>query len=351
MLYYINIINTGEIMSNLKLMKTNGTINFELNKNYTNRANTKKLTFSPCYNVPISKINLNHKANQIRVVTKSINHLEDMKASILSKGLTNPIVLSIDKNGVISVESGHHRYDIYDQLGELTIPAYFVTYNGFTQKEIDLIRQEFLEEDNNHEPTLQPTMKDAEKSLFKYKDLGVFDGLEDDAVRKKATLMIKRRYSHFGASKVKTVVANFMKGSAPVSYRTYSAKDRKEIAKKYKYTVKPNDFDYNHCAYYVNANLGNSLKGVATIDKYSSLPAGIDADVSIHVFCNTGSKDTASSKARRREFMAQMVIANTNYSRYQVGKIFFLPDLVSQNECEIHNWTVNDEGIGSFVKV
>ena len=240
-------------MSNLKLMKTNGTIDFELNKNYSNRTNTKKITFSPCYDVPISKINLNHKANQIRVVTKSINHLEDMKASILSKGL----------------------------------PAYFVTYNGFTQKEIDLVRQEFLEEDNNHEPTLQPTMKDAEKSLFKYKDLGVFDGLEDDAVRKRSTLMIKKRYSHFGASKVKTVVSNFMKGCAPVSYRSFTLKDRKETAKKYKFTVKPNDFDYNHCAYYVNAQLGNCLKSVATIDKYSTLPAGIDAaDVSIHVFCN-----------------------------------------------------------------
>ena len=339
-------------MSNLKIMKSDGIMNFELNNNYSNRTNTKKITFSPCYNVPISKINLNHKANQIRVVTKSINHLEDIKASILSKGLTTPIVLSIDKNGVVQVESGHHRYDIFDQLEESSIPAYFVTYNGFTQKEIDLIRQEFLEEDNDHEPTLQPTMKDAEKSLFKYKDLGVFDGLEDVEVRKNATRMIKKRYSHFGVAKVKTVVSNFMKGCTPVSYRTYTLKDRKEIAKKYKYTVKPNDFDYNHCAYYVNAQLGNSLKSVATTDKYSILPAGIDAvDVSIHVFCNTGSKDLASSKARRKEFMAQMVIANTNYSRYQVGKIFFLPDLVSQNECEIHDWTVNDEGVGSFVKV
>jgi hypothetical protein len=338
-------------MSNLKLMKTNGMMGFELNKGYSNRTNTKKLTFSPCYNVPMSKINLNHKANQIRVVTKNTNHLEDMKASILGKGLTNPIVLSVDKNGVISVESGHHRYDIYGQLGEPTIPAYFVTYNGFTQKEVDLIRQNFLEEDNEHDPVLQPTMKDAEKSLFKYKDLGVFDELDDGEVRKKATRMIKKRYSHFGVAKVKTVVSNFMKGCTPVSYRTYTLKDRKEVAKKYKYTVKPNDFDYNHCAYYANAQLGNCLKSVATIDKYSTLPAGIDAaDVSIHVFCNTGSKDLASSKARRKEFLAQMVIGNTNYSRYQVGKIFFLPDLVSQNECEIYDWTVNDEGVGSFIK-
>ena len=338
-------------MSNLKLMKTNGMMGFELNKGYSNRTNTKKLTFSPCFNVPMSKINLNHKANQIRVVTKNTNHLEDMKASILGKGLTNPIVLSVDKNGVISVESGHHRYDIYGQLGEPTIPAYFVTYNGFTQKEVDLIRQNFLEEDNEHDPVLQPTMKDAEKSLFKYKDLGVFDELDDGEVRKKATRMIKKRYSHFGVAKVKTVVSNFMKGCTPVSYRTYTLKDRKEVAKKYKYTVKPNDFDYNHCAYYANAQLGNCLKSVATIDKYSTLPAGIDAaDVSIHVFCNTGSKDLASSKARRKEFLAQMVIGNTNYSRYQVGKIFFLPDLVSQNECEIYDWTVNDEGVGSFIK-
>ena len=339
-------------MSNLKLMKTDRTITFELNQDYVNRQNTKKLTFSPCYDVPMSKINLNHKANQIRVVTKNPNHLEDMKASILSKGLKEPIVLSIDNNGVISVESGHHRYDIFDQLEEPTIPAYFVTYNGLTKKEIDLIRQEFLEEDNDHEPTLQPTMKDAEKSLFKYKDLGVFDGLDDAEVRKKATQMIKKRYSHFVVGKVKTVVSNFMNGCTPVSYKTYTLKDRKEIAKKYKYTVKPNDFDYNHCAYYVNAHLSNCLKGVATIDKYSILPAGVDTNsVSIHVFCNTGSKDLSSSKARRKEFMAQMVIANTNYSRYQVEKVFFLPDLVAQNECEIHNWTINDEGVGSFVKV
>lgn len=338
-------------MSNLKIIKSNGTMNFELNKNYSNRINTKKITFSPCYDVLISKINLNHKANQIRVVTKNTNHLEDMKASIVAKGLEHPIVLSIDNNGVISLESGHHRYDIFYQLEEPTIPAYFVTYNGSDQKEIDLIRQDFLEEDNEHNPTLMPTMKDAEKSLFKYRDLGVFDGLDDVDMRREATKRIKKRYSHFGVAKVKTVVSNFMKGCAPASYRTWTLRDRKEIAKKYKYTVKPNDFDYNHCVYYVNAQLGNSLKSVATVDKYSALPAGIDADdVSIHVFCNTGSKDSASSKARRREFMAQMVIANTNYSRYQVGKVFFLPDLVSQNECEIHDWIEDDEGVGSFVK-
>ena len=332
-------------------MMNDGRISFEENNGYSLRKNSKQITFSKCYNVPVSDITFNHKDNQVRTVTKDLNHLEDLKASILSKGLETPIVLSIDKNGVISVESGHHRFTAFDELEINLIPAYFVTYNASTKEEESSIRTDFLQKENNHNPVKQMTMKDAEKYLFVKKEYGVFIGLKDSEIRRKASIILKDHYTHFTESKIKHVITSFMKGIAPPSFRAYSIKDRREIAKKFSYTVKPSQYDYNHGCFYVNANTSNCLKQVATIDKYADIPSGVDnGGISIHVFCNTGSKDSASSKSNRTEFLAQMMIANTNYSRFQVEKIYFLPDLVAEIECEIHDWTVNDEGVGSFVK-
>ena len=324
---------------------------FEVNQSYAKRKNIKGAKFSECYDIPIADITLNHAHNQVRTVTKDANHLEDTKASILSRGLIDPIVVSIDKNDVITLESGHHRLDAYSELEMEKIPAYVVTYEGSTEEEVDLTRVRFLQKDNDHPPTKKMSMKDAEKYLFTLKDLALMVGMSDSEIKKFAASTVKEYYSHFTEAKIKSVVNNFMKGIAPPSYRIYTSKDRSELAKKFRYTSKPSKYDYNHNCFYVNASSGNCKKQVATIDKFEEIPTGVDSEsICIDVFCNTGSKDLSSCTSNRSEFLAQMVTANTNYSRFQVRKIFFMPDLVAQIDCEMYEWTLDESGTGSFVK-
>jgi hypothetical protein len=336
-------------MTNLAILKEKN-LEFEKNNNYPNRKATNEASFSPCYNIPVADIVFNHVDNQPRPETKDINHFEDTKCSILAKGLEHPVVVSIDKNGVITLESGHHRTSAFQDLEMETIPAYIVTYNGSSEEEIDLNREEFLQDDNHHLPVKQMSQKAGEKYLFKLKTLGLFVGLEEEEIKALALKRIKKHYTHLGESKMKAVVNNFMKDIIPPSYRTYSSRDRQEYGKKHKYTVKSTKFDFNHSCFYINAHSGNCLKSIATIDKFADLPEGVD-NASIHVFCNTGSKDSASSKSNRAEFLAKMLVANKNYARFQVEKVYFLPDLVSQLECEIYEWTLDENGVGSFVKL
>ena len=178
----------------------------------------------------------------------------------------------------------------------------------------------------------------------------MFVGLEQAEIKALALKRIRKHYTHLGESKMKAVVNNFMKGIIPPSYRTYSSRDRQEYGKKHKYTVKSTKFDFNHDSFYINATASNCLKSIATIDKFADLPEGVE-DASIHVFCNTGAKDSASSKSNRAEFLAKMLVANKNYARFQVKKVYFLPDLVSQLECEAYEWTLDENGIGSFKKL
>ena len=333
------------------LNESNFASKFQLNENYPNRKNLKDVTFSECFDIPVVDITFNHAHNQVRTVTKDLDHLEDTKASIVSIGLLDPIIVSIDKNGVIILESGHHRYTSFKELGMETIPCYIVTYGGSTDKEVDLNRMRFLQKDNDHPPKKKMTMKDAEKYLFDLKKLGVFIGMTDPEIKKDAAKRIKEFYSHFGETKIKSVISSFMKGVTPPSYRTYTLKDRAELAKKFKYTSKPSKYDYNHECFYVNASMSNCEKEVAVIDKFKEIPSGVDNDnICIDVFCNTGSKDLSSCTSSRSKFLSRMVTANTNYSRFQIRKIFFMPDLITQTECEIHEWTLDEKGVGSFVK-
>lgn len=337
-------------MKKLKILN-NGELPFEENSEYQGREAATGVTFSKCFDIPVGDITLNHVQNQVRTVTKCLSHVQDTEASILSKGLIDPVVVSIDNNGVIVLESGHHRLEAYKNLGRETIPAYVVSYGGSTQEETELIRIRFLQEDNDHPPRKPMGLKDAEKHLFKLKKNGYFSGMNDSEIKKESAREIKKYYSHFTEAKIKQVITGFMKGISPPSYRSYSIKDRMELAKLFRFTSKPSQFDRNNNSFYVNADSGNCLKQVATIDKFSEIPVGIDADtISIDVFCNTKAKDLASCTSLRSEFLAKMKVANTNYSRFQVRKVFLMPDLVSQIECEIYEWTLDEDGNGSFVK-
>jgi hypothetical protein len=336
-------------MNNLSILKTNQ-IELEKNFNYPDRKNTREASFSTCYNVPVKNIVFNHVDNQPREETKDINHFEDTKCSILAKGLEHPVVVSVDKNGVITLESGHHRTSAFQDLEIEMIPAYIVTYNGSNEREVNINRAEFLQDDNHHLPVKPMSQKAGEKYLFKLKRLGLFVGLEESEIKALALKKIKKHYTHLGESKKKAVVTNFMKNIVPPSYRTYSNADRQEFGKKHRYTVKSTKYDFNHKCFYINATASNCLKSIATIDKFADPPEGVDS-TSIHVFCNTGSKDLASSKSNRAEFRAKMLVANKNYARFQVEKIYFLPDLVSQFDCEIYEWTLDENGTGSFKKL
>ena len=121
-------------MINLAIIKEKN-LEFEKNSNYPNRRATDDASFSPCYDIPVADIVFNHVDNQPRPETKDVNHFEDTKCSILAKGLENPIVVSVDKNGVITLESGHHRTSAFQDLEIETIPAYIVTYNGSTEED------------------------------------------------------------------------------------------------------------------------------------------------------------------------------------------------------------------------
>lgn len=338
-------------MKKLRIL-SNGNLPFEKNGEYKAKITTAHgVTFSECFDIPVKDITLNHVRNQVRTGTKDVGHVQDTAAQIVSKGLIDPVVVSIDNNGVIVMESGHHRLDAFKNLNRETIPAYVVTYGGSTQKETEIIRARFLQTDNDH-PTRKPMgIKDAEKFLFNLKKNGYFSGMSDPEIKKEAAREIKKYYSHFTEAKIKQVVAGFMKGISPPSYRQYSTKDRAELAKLFKYTSKPSEFDRNNSSYYVNGLSGNCLKQVATIDKFAEIPSDIDpSTISIDVFCSTNARDLASCTSNRAEFLAKMKVANTNYSRFQVRKVFLMPDLVAQTECEIHVWTVDEKGIGSFVK-
>jgi len=164
---------------------------------------------------------------------------------------------------------------------------------------------------------------------------------------------LKKAYTHLSESKIGNVMKAYKKGVEPPSYRNYVAADRKEWGKKYEYTAKSTTYDFNHKCFYINANLDNSAKSVATIDKYTEIPTGVAKDdVSIHVFCNTGAKDKTSADQAKEQFITKMNVANKNFSRFQVKKVFFMPDLVSQIDCEIYEWVPSKDGkTGSFNKL
>ena len=87
-------------MSNLKLMKTNGMMNFTLNPQYDQRQNQVGVKFSPCMDIPVSKIKKKHKQNQTRKTILSAAHVQDLMGHVKIEGLQKPIVVTIDKNGV-----------------------------------------------------------------------------------------------------------------------------------------------------------------------------------------------------------------------------------------------------------
>ena len=332
--------------NNLTILKT-AQIKFQPNKKYPKRNNTKWATLSECFDIPVEKIVFNHEDNQTRQETKDLQHLEDTKASILSKGLDDPIVVSVDNNGIIMLESGHHRTNSFLELEMETIPAYIVTYKGKNEDEVGKNREEFLQAENNHNPVKTTTIKDAEKYLHKLKKFGTFAGQSDKQMETTALSYLKKHYTHLVEAKLKTAFKNFLKDIKPPTYNTYSSKDRKEVAKKHKYTTKAGEYDHNHNCFYVNANTGNAIKNVCTIDKMAKLPEGV-TDASIHVFCSTASKDLASSKANRKQFLTQMMVANKNVARFLVEKIYFLPDVITQLECEVYEWTLGEDGAYYF---
>ena len=331
MLYYKhNQNNNGGIM--VKILQNNNNLNYNLNKNYPKRENTQNLSFSPCYDVPVSKIKTKHKNNQTRKKIIVASHLADLTEHIRIHNLMEPIIVSVDSNGVIHVESGHHRLKSFQDLGKPTIPAYFATF------ESEIARLKWLQTENSHPPALAHKQEDAVKFLQDVKDSGEFENFSAEEMKTTAFEWLGEFYPQLVGRKKGKVYESFLRGEGLSQLIEHTDETRSSYASKFKFTVAAGEFDRVSGSFYVNAICGNALKNCATINAYETAPSDAE-DPYITAFMYTGKKTEKAISKNRAEIVEKIKLANKRFI-YPVKKIYFIPELTIQTECEIYEWIV-----------
>ena len=300
-------------------------MNFTINPTYSPRTNEEGATFSKCMDIPVSKIQTRHKTNQTRRTAEVAGHLADLKEHIGIHGLRKPIVVSIDSNGNVFVESGHHRFATFKDLKRKYIPCYVVNFSD----EVERLR--WLQKENSHEPALPHKQQDAVKLLEDLKELGHFKDMSDEDTKKEAFEWLNEFYPQLVGRKKGKIYESFLRGEGKLQYIEHTDTSRLSYAEKHGFFVKPSDFCSENNCFFVSANIGNAKKNCATINSFQTAPT--DEEVGITAFLYTGAKNKKAIAQKRKEAAAVFKKANSRWL-YPVKKIFFLPEILGETECE-----------------
>ena len=300
-------------------------MNFTLNSNYSQRPTENAVTFSDCVDIPVSKIQTRHKTNQTRRTAEVAGHLADLKEHIGIHGLRKPIVVSMDGNGNVFVESGHHRFASFKDLKRKHIPCYIAEFDD----EVERLR--WLQKENSHEPALPHKKADAVKLLADLEKLGHFENMTDDDMKKEAFEWLKEFYPQLVGRKKGEVYKSFLRGEGKLQYIEHTDATRLSYAEKHGFFVKPSEFCSENNRFFVSANIGNAKKNCATINSYQTAP--VDGEVGITAFLYTGAKNEKAIAKQRKEAVSVFKTANSRWM-YKVKKIYFLPEILGETKCE-----------------
>jgi hypothetical protein len=320
-------------MSNLKLMKTNGMMNFTLNPQYDQRQNQVGVKFSPCMDIPVSKIKKKHKQNQTRKTILSAAHVQDLMGHVKIEGLQKPIVVTIDKNGVPFVESGHHRLEVFERLRFKYIPAYVAEFVD------NVSRLKWLQQENRHPPSLAHGTDDAVKFLQDLKEDGTFEGMTDDEIKSTAFDWLNEFYPHLVGRKKGVIYESYLRGEGKLQHIEHDNRSREAFATKHEFTSAPMSFDRNNNCFFVNADLGNTKKNCASINSYLTAPKDSE-NPTIIVFTYTKRKTKEKIEAAQKQLVAELRAANNRWI-YPVSKVYCIPELLGETECKIFDLTNN----------
>jgi|7_EtaG_2_1085326.scaffolds.fasta_scaffold00384_22 hypothetical protein len=181
-----------------------------------------------------NSITLNEKRNQPRTQTYDPTNLKRVKNQLEEKGVKgmDPMYCTRDPiTGVLVVESGHHRKKAASELGFPKIPVIIIEY--YDRADGLDPREEFLQDQNNHEACQSHNEQDGLQYLNKYKQLGHFDEcfkIEDDkkkisSIRKKAHELLKRHYDRYSKQKRGGIVTKFLGGATTSKLKTWTNKE------------------------------------------------------------------------------------------------------------------------------
>ena len=313
------------------------------NNSYPTKPPESGITFTKCQNIKVSKIKTAHRTNQTRKGTLNAQHLQDLEEHIHGHGLQKPIIVSLNKNGSYYVESGHHRFKCFQNLKMNSIPAYVATFpndNGVT-------RLKWLNKENSHPPALPHCQEDAVKFLQDVKNTGEFEGMTADQQKDKAFEWLSEFYTHFSPQKKGRVYESFLRSEGETQYIVHTKASKQDHALKYGYTVNPTDYDNEIGAYYINADVGNAKKNIATINCFGNSHPSDMTNPKQHVFAYTRGKTSQNVKSRRLSFLSDIVDSNRSRLTFKVEKVFFLPEIEGDTKCEIWLWNAMNR---KFVK-
>lgn len=306
-------------------------MNFTLNPQYAQRQSQSGVKFSPCMDIPVAKIRTKHKQNQTRKTILSAAHVQDLMEHVKIEGLHEPIVISIDKNGVPFVESGHHRFEVFRRLGLKNIPAYVAEFDD------NVSRLKWLQQENRHPPALAHSTDDAIKFLQDLKEDGAFDDLNDEETKSTAFEWLNEFYPHLVGRKKGIVYESYLRGEGKLQYIEHDNSSRASFAAKHEFTSKPMTYDLNNDCWFVNADLGNTKKNCATINSFYTAPDDSE-NPTIVVFTYTKCKTKEKIEAAQKQLIAELKSANKRWM-YPVSKVYCIPELLGETKCKIFDLT------------
>ena len=285
-----------------------------------------------CLELQASEIIVQAKNFQVRKKENDAAHINDLAEDIRAYGLKKPIIVSIDNNGKILLQSGHHRLAACRDILKLeTVPCYSLSFNS------ERSRLEFLQEENNHRPAKPHTKEDAVYYLDRLKEIGTFEGLDEDARKQVAAQHLKRHYKQFShGNTINSIYGRWKNSNGEGNTREYRGekgkKTRTDFAAIHGFNnVAPSTYCLANNCWFVSTNTGNALKNVATINFYGDAPEAAQ-NPQIVVFTNTGAKTHDTIDLQRAKFIEEMKKVNSRNPTYPVKKIVFLPDLLDDLE-------------------
>lgn len=286
-----------------------------------------------CLDLQTSEIIVQAKNFQVRKSENDAAHINDLAADIGAYGLQKPIIVSIDHNGNALLQSGHHRFAACrDILKWETVPCYSLSFKN------EQARLEFLQQENNHRPSKPHTKEDAVHFLDRLKEIGTFEGLDEDARKQVATQHLKKYYKQFShGNTINSIYGRWKNSNGEGNTREYRGQKGKNTRTDFAAihgfnNVAPSTYCLVNNCWFVSTNTGNALKNVATINFYGDAPKGAK-NPQIVVFTNTGAKTHDAISLQRDKFIEEMKKVNSRNPTYPVKKVVFLPDLLDDLEC------------------
>lgn len=285
-----------------------------------------------CLDLQTSQIIVQAKKFQVRKRENDAAHISDLAEDIRAYNLQEPIIVSIDDNGSALLQSGHHRFAACrDILKWETVPCYSLSFRN------EEARLEFLQEENNHRPSKPHTKEDAVHYLDRLKEIGTFEGLDEDARKQVAAQHLKKHYKQFShGNTINSIYGRWKNSNGEGNTREYRGQKgkntRADFAANHGFNnVAPSTYCLANNCWFVSTTASNALKNVATINFYGDAPEAAQ-NPQIVVFTNTGAKTHETINLQRAKFIEEMKKVNSRNPTYPVKKIVFLPDLLDDLE-------------------